>query len=117
MITRDNIAGAVYGTALGDALGRDTEFMKLRQIHKRYGRTGVMRMPSPALFTDDTQMTIAVARALVSAELLHPHELARTLRVEFVRWARNDPPRAPGVTSGSAAKCKRRSSPSATLRK
>lgn len=98
MITREKIAGAVYGTALGDALGAPTEFMKLKEIYKRFGRTGVMRMPAPALFTDDTQMTIAVSRALTDADSLHPHEVARTLRKRFVQWAQVDPPRAPGVT-------------------
>lgn len=104
MIDRSKIAGAVYGAALGDALGAPTEFMKLKEIHRRFGREGDRRLPRPALFTDDTQMTIAVARALDTVEELHPHELARTLRTEFVRWARVDPPRAPGITCLTAIK-------------
>lgn len=102
MITRDKIAGAVYGLALGDALGRGTEFMKLKQIHKTYGKIGYMPMPFPALFTDDTQMTIAVARALEDSRSLTPRELVRTLTNEFIRWKAQDEPRAPGVTCMTA---------------
>lgn len=102
MITRNKIAGAVYGLALGDALGRDTEFMKLKQIHKTYGKIGYMPLPFPALFTDDTQMTIAVARALADARSFTPRELVRTLTNEFLRWKTQDAPRAPGITCMSA---------------
>lgn len=98
MITRDKIAGAVYGLALGDALGRDTEFMKLKSIHKAYGSYGYMPLPFPALFTDDTQMSIAVARALADARHFAPKELVRTLTNEFLRWKSCDEPRAPGGT-------------------
>lgn len=104
MITRDKIAGSLYGLALGDALGRPTEFMKLSEITRRYGRHGVMRLPAPALFTDDTQMTLAVARALGAARWLGPNELVRTLTTEFLRWAVQDPPRAPGITCMTAVR-------------
>lgn len=99
---RDAIAGAVYGLALGDALGKPTEFMKLPEIWKRYGRSGYRNLPKPALFTDDTQMTIAVARALKRTENLTPADLTWNLRMEFLRWARLDPPRAPGATCMTA---------------
>lgn len=98
MIARDKIAGAMYGLALGDALGRDTEFMKLPAIRKRYGAHGYMPLPHPALFTDDTQMSLAVSYALESARSLTPRELVRTLTNEFIHWKHHDEPRAPGVT-------------------
>lgn len=98
MTTRDAIAGAMYGLALGDALGRPTEFMQLPEIWRRFGREGHLNLPEPALFTDDTQMTLAVARALGAAEAVRPAELACALGAEFVRWAREDEPRAPGMT-------------------
>lgn len=104
MMYRDKIAGAFYGLAFGDALGAPTEFMGLKQIHRAYGKSGERRMPMPALFTDDTQMTIAVARALGMCESLHPHELAWHLRVEFVRWMKKDEPRAPGMTCMQAVR-------------
>jgi ADP-ribosylglycohydrolase len=99
MIDRDKIAGALYGVALGDAMGRDTEFIyTLKEIWKRYGKYGHMQLPHPAKFTDDTQMTLAVARALKTARGLTPQELSRTTRTEFIRWARVDERRAPGRT-------------------
>lgn len=98
MIPRDKIAGALYGVALGDALGRPTEFMNLRDIHKRFGKSGVMQLPRPALFTDDTQMTLAVSTAIWKARGLAPLEMTRTLRQAFIAWERRDPARAPGVT-------------------
>lgn len=104
MITRDKVAGSYYGLAIGDALGRPTEFMRLKQIARTYGRYSVMRLPSPALFTDDTQMTLAVARAIEDARSLTPRELVRTLTNEFIRWAVRDEPRAPGVTCMSAVR-------------
>lgn len=108
MMQRDQIAGAFYGLAIGDALGAPTEFMKLKAIHRAYGRSGPRKMPYGAKFTDDTQMTIAVARALGTAEELHPHELAWRLRTEFVRWMEKDEPRAPGVTCMQAIRGLRR---------
>lgn len=98
MITRSKIAGALYGVALGDALGRDTEFMRLKEIRKAYGRDAYMPLPEPALFTDDTQLTIAVARAIGDARSLKRQELVRTLADRFIEWRRVDEPRAPGVS-------------------
>lgn len=98
MITRDKIAGSLYGLALGDALGRPTEFMALPRIRYAYGSHGVMRLPRPALFTDDTQMTLAVARALRDARSHSPRELTGRLTSEFIRWRATDPSRAPGTT-------------------
>lgn len=97
-ITRDKIAGSLYGVALGDALGRPTEFMDLHRIHAQFGRLGLMTMPTPALFTDDTQMTLRVANAMWYARSLTPRELVRTLREEFIDWSQYDEPRAPGNT-------------------
>lgn len=109
MINRENIAGALYGVALGDALGRNTEFTSdVRRIWARYGQTGYIPLPRPTLFTDDTQMTLAVARALDLGETLHPHELARTTRLEFIRWMIEDERRAPGVTCMTAVENMRR---------
>lgn len=98
MIPRDKIAGALYGVALGDALGRPMEFMKLHDIHRRFGKSGVMQLSRPALFTDDTQMTLAVSTAIWKARTLTPLEMTRTLRQAFIAWEQRDPARAPGVT-------------------
>ncbi len=59
--------GMLYGIALGDALGAPLEFWDLKGIRERYGPVGIQELPQPARFTDDTQMTLAVAEALVAA--------------------------------------------------
>jgi len=57
--------GVIYGLAIGDALGRPTEFMSLSGIKADYGKRGINHLPEPALYTDDTQMSIAIAEALI----------------------------------------------------
>ena len=64
---RDRYLGCMLGAALGDALGKLTEHIDLDQILYRYGPDGVTEPPAKALFTDDTQMAIATARALVDS--------------------------------------------------
>jgi ADP-ribosylglycohydrolase len=98
MIDRNKIAGSLYGVALGDAMGRPTEFRDLKKIWSAFGRSGRMSLPRPALFTDDTQMTLAVARAIHEAHFLGPHEMSRTLRHQFIEWPIIDDRRAPGAT-------------------
>jgi ADP-ribosylglycohydrolase len=63
----EQVLGMIYGLALGDALGAPVEFWDLKGIHERYGVNGIQELPAPALFTDDTQMTLAVAEALITA--------------------------------------------------
>jgi len=108
MIDRDKIAGAVYGLALGDALGRPTEFMSLKEINRAYGAHGHMPLPRPALFTDDTQMTLALGRALAAARSDQPREYVRTITNEFIHWIEHDPPRAPGASCMTAIRGLRR---------
>ena len=56
--------GLIFGLAIGDALGYPTEFMSLNQIKAEFGPDGMKDLSNdPALFTDDTQMSIAVAEA------------------------------------------------------
>jgi len=62
----DKSKGMIYGLAIGDALGRPTEFMSLSAIKTTYGEKGIQDLPDPALYTDDTQMSLALAEALVS---------------------------------------------------
>ena len=63
----DKARGMIYGLAIGDALGRVTEFMSLSAIKTKYGEKGIQDLPDPALFTDDTQMSVAIAEALIKA--------------------------------------------------
>lgn len=62
----DKVRGLIFGLAIGDALGYPTEFMSLNRIKAEFGPEGIQNFPKdPALFSDDTQMSIAVAEALI----------------------------------------------------
>jgi ADP-ribosylglycohydrolase len=99
----DRFRGCLLGLAVGDALGRPTEFLpSVSAIRARWGTRGVQDFEAtedhPAgTFTDDTQMTIAAARALIRAGHAGVEPLMRTLADEFVAWARSpENDRAPG---------------------
>ena len=44
--------GLINGLAIGDAMGRLTEFKSLPQIKSEYGKKGITDLPEPALFSD-----------------------------------------------------------------
>ncbi|MFJ9718135.1 ADP-ribosylglycohydrolase family protein [Streptomyces sp. NPDC101213] len=94
--------GALLGLALGDALGFPTEFDDVPSILATCGPWREMELPGRAFVSDDTQMTLAVARALrtaVDRGPLEPAGLEGPLREEFVAWYRSpENNRAPGRT-------------------
>src|SRR5688572_30453265 len=91
----DQVRGSILGLAIGDAMGHPTEFIEsVPAIRERWGERGVVDlMPAgrhPAgTFTDDTQMAIAVARALVRAGHAPLDDMMSVLGDEFVAWARS----------------------------
>src|ERR1041384_4291873 len=92
------VRAALFGLAFGDALGAPTEFMSYEEILHRYGRRGPHELPSRALVTDDTQMSLALVGALeeppLTAERLEPRLRGRYLQW----WASDENDRAPGRT-------------------
>ncbi|MBN2472258.1 MAG: ADP-ribosylglycohydrolase family protein [Anaerolineae bacterium] len=89
----------LYGVALGDALGAPTEFLSLRQIRERFGQEGIQEPPAPALYTDDTQMTLAVTEALILAGVQPVDQIMTEMGAQFVRWLHSpENDRAPGQT-------------------
>ena len=90
----DLFRASMLGGALGDALGRDTEF----DTRDNAGRDTVV-LPVPAIITDDTQMAVVVARALAHPSS-HNTASASRLRREFISWRSQGDlaHRAPGRT-------------------
>ncbi len=82
----DQVLGMFYGLALGDALGAPVEFWELKGIRERYGPAGIRELPEPAWFTDDTQMTLAVAEALVAAGDQDLGAIMAAVTREFIAW-------------------------------
>ena len=96
---RDKITGAIYGFAIGDAMGATTEFMSREQIKRKYGKVtdiigGGWLNLKPGEVTDDTQMTICVMKALMNT-LNRKDPLGfmfmKQLRKEFIDWYRTRP--------------------------
>src|SRR5258707_14675537 len=70
---RSRFAGCLLGGAVGDALGAPVEFLDLDEIVRVYGEQGI-RDYAPAYgkwgaITDDTQMTLFTAEAVLSAHV------------------------------------------------
>lgn len=91
--------GMIYGLAIGDALGMPTEFLSLEEIKSKYGNKGIQDLPSPALFTDDTQMSIAVAESLIKSGKKDIESIMATVKEEFIKWYHSpENNRGPGKT-------------------
>lgn len=103
--------GVLYGSAYGDALAAPTEFTRdLDSIRRQFPPNGPTTLPisrgGASRVTDDTQMMLAVGRALLDTPtLLTPGTAEAPLRREFLAWL-HDPEntRAPGLTCLSACR-------------
>ncbi|MGW2847394.1 ADP-ribosylglycohydrolase family protein [Streptomyces sp. NPDC001274] len=106
--TKQAATGTLTGLALGDALGFPTEFNNVPSILAKCGPWRTMRLPKPAFVTDDTQMTLALARGIRTAMDRGPltgPRLVRPVREEFVDWYHSpDNNRAPGRTCMTACR-------------
>lgn len=104
MAVFDRIKGALYGVAVGDALGGPLEFMSRGAVRKAYP-AGLRDMVGggwlnlkPGETTDDTAMTLCVAEGILEAEsrtaLRHASddELAEAIGRRFVAWLESNPP-------------------------
>ncbi|AMW09602.1 hypothetical protein A4E84_08885 [Streptomyces qaidamensis] len=102
LVHKQAATGALTGLALGDALGYPTEFSDVPSILATFGPWRQLDLPGRATVSDDTQMTLALGRAVRTAMdrgLLTPLRLARPLREEFVDWYQSpENNRAPGRT-------------------
>ncbi len=99
---RDRITGALYGVAIGDALGAPLEFMSRNQIEKTHGRVtemigGGWLNVKPGEVTDDTQMTLAVAEGIIA----NPENPIQEIGARFIEWAKSGPKDIGGTCSRS----------------
>lgn len=88
----DNIKAALYGVAIGDALGATIEGLTKIEILEEYGILtniigGGWLNLKPGEVTDDTQMTLAVARGIVT----NPRNPRNQIAKELVKWYRSGP--------------------------
>lgn len=95
MRKRDKIAGAIYGFAIGDAMGATTEFLTSEQVVKHYGKVtdiigGGWLNLEPGEVTDDTQMTMCVMDALMSFPD-NAKRFKRRCSNNFVKWYKSEP--------------------------
>lgn len=100
-LPRQQAAGSLFGMAFGDALGARTEFFSVAEIVRQFPPAGPLEPPgNPAKVTDDTQMALAVGRALlVAARPYTAATLEGPLRQAFIEWNRSpENNRAPGMT-------------------
>lgn len=90
MLTK--MEGALVGFAIGDALGGTTEFLTKEEIQKQYGQLqeisggGVWSLEKGET-TDDTAMTIAVAKGI----LKNPRDPIEAIGDEFLKWYHSHP--------------------------
>lgn len=108
-MSENRIQAVLMGAAIGDALGWPVEFTDLVEIKAKYGNRGIQELPDPALVTDDTQMTVALAEGLLDAGIEAGLDAQmNAIGRRFVEWLdrQSDPSysRSPGAASmnGSA---------------
>lgn len=106
--------GCVVGLAVGDALGYPAEFRSRAQLLREIGPEGLtgfvaLKDPRfsrplfvgaghpPGTYTDDTQMTIAVAESVLAAKEAGLDALMTEMSDRFVAWSQSESNnRAPG---------------------
>lgn len=91
-LPRDRYIGCLVGLATGDALGAPLEFMSRDEIAATHGEVrellgGGWLNVEPGEWTDDTQMTLAIATSITGRRVVDPPDIAR----RFVAWAASNP--------------------------
>ncbi|MBI4424176.1 MAG: ADP-ribosylglycohydrolase family protein [Elusimicrobia bacterium] len=98
--------GMILGLAVGDALGMPVEFLSRGQIEERFGPDGISGfVGGRGMFTDDTQLSMAVAEALIEAGERPLDDLMTVVVRLFVEWVNSpDNCRAPGIATTLAVR-------------
>jgi len=88
----NKLKGALFGFAIGDALGGTTEFLTKEEINQKYGKLekiiggGVWDLEKGET-TDDTAMTLAVAKGIIE----NPNNPLPAIGENFLAWYRSNP--------------------------
>ncbi|MFW9772930.1 MAG: ADP-ribosylglycohydrolase family protein [Promethearchaeota archaeon] len=90
----DKFSGTLFGVAIGDTLGHPFEGVLREKIHSLFTDFGEFLKSHKKLFntyTDDTQLTLHTAEALIQGSGFNLDNFVR----EYVKWL-DDPPIGPG---------------------
>ena len=85
--SENRVRGALFGVAVGDALGAPLEFLSAEEIKARHGCVremigGGWLFLNPGEVTDDTQMSLCVARGIAQ----NPNDPISAIRQNFMEW-------------------------------
>ena len=88
----NKILGAMFGMAVGDALGVPVEFQSAESIHEQYGvldeMVGGGSWGQPAgTVSDDTEMGLAVAEGIID----NPNDPVHDIGERFIKWYKGRP--------------------------
>lgn len=105
METKDKIYGTIFGQAIGDALGLGTEFMSKKEVREKYPdglkeysqiiRDYHRAKFQPGSWSDDTDMMLCIANAIIEDKGINLHTIARN----FKQWVYAPETRGVGQTT------------------
>lgn len=91
----DKVAGAIFGFAIGDAMGATTEFMSANEVRQKYGIVdnivgGGWLNLKPGQVTDDTEMMLCVAEGY-RASVASGTDFTKEVSQRFIDWYSKGP--------------------------
>lgn len=105
METKDKIYGTIFGQAIGDALGLGTEFLSKTEVREKYPDglkeySQIIRdyhrvQFQPGSWSDDTDMMLCIANAIIEDKGINLHTIARN----FKQWVYAPETRGVGQTT------------------
>ena len=98
MRSLDQFRGCLIGGAAGDALGYPVEFMRKRDILRRYGEKGITEYELKgglALISDDTQMTLFTAAGLLLDAARGGQDAPGAINDAYLDWLKTQELRFP----------------------
>lgn len=105
METKNKIYGTIFGQAIGDALGLGTEFMSKKEVREKYPdglkeysqiiRDYHRAKFQPGSWSDDTDMMLCIANAIIEDKGINLHTIARN----FKQWVYAPETRGVGQTT------------------